>query len=305
MQDRDKELETLQTLKKNYEEIEIPRELSKIVQDTILKATQDLSGGDKMNEKVKNHSKNKSILRSLVGTAAAIVIFVGVFGIAVNTNQAFAQSVQDVPLLGSLAKVFTASEIKEKDNIADVDALIPEVQGLQDKELQVKINNEVHSKINEAVKETKEIIAEYKKDYLATGGTEADYKPLKINVDYSVKCMTDDMLSFVVYKTQNFANAYDEEVYYNYDLKDSKELALKDVLGKDYIKIANEQIKAQIAERSKDQNNIYFKESEGGFTSINENQSFYISKSGNPVVCFHKYEIAPGAMGNQEFEIVK
>ena len=37
--------------------------------------------------------------------------------------------------------------------------------------------------------------------------------------------------------------------------------------------------------------------------SVDEDADFYISADGNPVVCFGEYEIAPGFMGIQEFEI--
>ena len=43
----------------------------------------------------------------------------------------------------------------------------------------------------------------------------------------------------------------------------------------------------------------------GGFTTVDRNTTFYINEAGNPVVTFPKYEIAPGFMGVQEFEIQK
>ena len=43
---------------------------------------------------------------------------------------------------------------------------------------------------------------------------------------------------------------------------------------------------------------------ESGFQSIADDQAFYLNQAGNPVVLFDKYEIAPGYMGAQEFEIV-
>ena len=38
---------------------------------------------------------------------------------------------------------------------------------------------------------------------------------------------------------------------------------------------------------------------------LDENTKFYMNDSGNPVVVFEKYEIAPGAAGPQEFEIIR
>ena len=50
---------------------------------------------------------------------------------------------------------------------------------------------------------------------------------------------------------------------------------------------------------------MYFDGTNGieGFQSIADDQPFYINEAGNPVVVFAKYEIAPGSMGQQEFEI--
>ena len=43
----------------------------------------------------------------------------------------------------------------------------------------------------------------------------------------------------------------------------------------------------------------------GGFDGVDEETKFYLNEQGNPVVCFAKYEVGPGYMGVQEFEIVK
>jgi len=45
----------------------------------------------------------------------------------------------------------------------------------------------------------------------------------------------------------------------------------------------------------------WYEDSEG----INENTKFYMNEAGNPVIVFEKYEIAPGAAGQQEFQIEK
>ena len=64
-------------------------------------------------------------------------------------------------------------------------------------------------------------------------------------------------------------------------------------------------MKEQIAQRSQDPANSYWDGSGGiqGFTSIRDGQPFYLGVDGNPVVMFEEYEIAPGYMGIQEFEI--
>ena len=76
-------------------------------------------------------------------------------------------------------------------------------------------------------------------------------------------------------------------------------------MGEDYINIANESIKTQIAAYGSGTDNPFFSPDMGGFTTIDEETPFYVNEKGNPVICFAKYEIAPGSMGEVQFEIEK
>ncbi|MEG1501183.1 MAG: RsiV family protein, partial [Clostridiales bacterium] len=112
-----------------------------------------------------------------------------------------------------------------------------------------------------------------------------------------------NLLSFTVEKTETLANAYTEMYFYNLDLNKSRQLTLEDVLGKDYKQIVDNSVAKQIAERKKDENNVFFEKEEGGFTGINKDQNFIVNQEGQVVIVFNKYEIAPGCMGIQEFPI--
>ena len=147
-------------------------------------------------------------------------------------------------------------------------------------------------------------VAQYKEAFLATGGTEKEFddKDIQVYVDYDVKSETKDQVSFVLTAYNNMVSA--DYIYecYNVDLKDNSEITLEELLGPDYIDIANESIKEQI---SADDSGLYFDEEMGGFTTITPETKFYINEAGNPVIVFQKYEIAAGAAGMPEFEIVK
>ena len=296
--------EKILNLKKGYKDVEIPEQLTQIVQDTINRAETELLEENIKKEKAQRGKKMKKQIGSI---AAAIVIVIGAFGIGVNTNEAFADSVSQIPVLSSLAKVFTIEQVHEETDSYVADMKIPGIEGLKDEKLQKRINELVHNQVTAAVDETKATMQDYKKAYLETGGKEEDFMQQEISVDYDVKCVSDKVLSFSVYKTETLASAYFDMFYYNYDLTTSQPLTLRDMLGSDYIKIANKQIKEQISERAKNPDNMYWDGSDGieGFTSISDSQQFYVNKAGNPVIVFNKYEIAPGYMGMQEFEIIK
>ncbi|QHI71375.1 DUF3298 and DUF4163 domain-containing protein [Aminipila terrae] len=291
-------------LKKGYEDVEIPDQLQQIVWNTINQAETEL-----LQEKAEKIKRGKKMKKRIGSVAAALVIVIGSFGLGVNTNKAFADTVSDIPVLGSLAKVFTIEQVHEETDSYVADMKIPGIEGLKDKELQQRINELVHKQVTAAVNDTKVIMEENKKAFLETGGKEEDYMQQEISVDYDVMCLNDKILSFSVYKTETLASAYFDMFYYNYDLTTGQPLTLKDLLGNDYKEIANKQIKEQIAERSKNPDNTYWDNCEGmeqdAFKTIKENQQFYVNKKGNPVIVFNKYEIAPGYMGIQEFEIKK
>ncbi|MBE6033733.1 MAG: anti-sigma-V factor rsiV [Clostridiales bacterium] len=291
-------------LKDIYENVEIPAQLAQMVQNTINQAETELLQEDLKQQRLKRDKKMK---RQIGSVAAAAVIVIGSFGLGVNTNKAFADTVSEIPVLGSLAKVFTIEQVHEETDAYVADMKIPGIEGLKDKELQKRINELVHKQVTAAVDETKAMTKEDKKAFLETGGKEEDFMQREIDVDYNVTCVNDKVLSFSVYKTQTMASAYFDMFYYNYDLTTSQPLALRDLLGEKYKEIADKQIKEQIAERSKEADAMYWDGSDGidGFTTISDNQQFYVNKKGNPVIVFNKYEIAPGYMGIQEFEIIK
>lgn len=296
--------EKILNMKKEYEDIAIPGQLSEIVQNTINRAEIEYLKENGRKEKAQRGRKMKKLIGSI---AAALVIVTGSFGIGVNTNEAFADTVSQIPVLGSLARVFTIEQVHEETDTYVADMKIPGIDGLKDVELQKRINELVHNQVTAAVEETKTILEENKQAFLETGGKEEEYMQQEISVDYDVKCLNDKILSFSVYKTETLASAYFDMFYYNYDLTTSQPLTIRDMLGSDYKEITNKQIKAQIMERAKNPDNIYWDGSDGieGFTGIKDNQQFYINQAGNPVIVFNKYEIAPGYMGIQEFEITK
>jgi len=77
-----------------------------------------------------------------------------------------------------------------------------------------------------------------------------------------------------------------------------------------YIEIISENIKDQMRERMKaDDGFIYWVDVDENeefiepFDKISPNQNFYITEEGKLVISFDKYEVGPGYMGIQEFEI--
>ncbi len=282
-------MNTLQDAKKRYEETEIPAELS-------LRISEEIARADK------RRRRGQILRRNLRAAAAAAAAAAVVFTTALNTSTAFAESAGELPVIGAVARVLTFRSYEASDEDLHISVEIPTIEMIESDMdgLAQSVNQEILNLCEQYAQEARTRAQEYRKAFLETGGTEEEWAQhnIQIRVWYEVKSQTDRYLSLAVMGTENWTTAYSETRYYNLDLKDGKLLTLKDVLGENYKQIADEEIRRQMKERA-DSGSVYFE----GFEGIDENTPFYLNESGNPVIVFDKYEIAPGSEGQQEFEI--
>lgn len=288
MERRVKKLKKIEKAKEVYNAIKIPDQLNYVV-----------------NRAISNDGKKKkNVLKPVKYVLSTAICIFFVFTIMLNVNPSFAMSISEIPILGDIAKVFTVKEYKIDDKEKLINAKIPAIENTGNTELEKRINYEIMLKMDEILKEAEQRAAEYKEAVIETGGKEEDYQPINIQIDYEVGYSSDEIVSFVILKSETLASAYTERFFYNIDIETGKKLNLRDVLGNDYKKIVDETIYKEIEERSKNPDNVYFTKDENGFSGIeNEYQNFYINSDGKVVIVFEKYEIAPGYMGTQEFVI--
>jgi Skp family chaperone for outer membrane proteins len=338
----------LKIAKDIYDKIEIPKELNQIVTDSLTNSEKKVSDVPINNKRKHNFPKFRNTLVAAAAVVACFMIALnssGTFaqaagsvpflgGIAkVLTIRSYQTSDDNMNISVNVPEI-VADESKNADNTSsDIDTSKESVQqtaeqvqgtdsGVTDNTGSVKtgdvdqfvtdINAEIDSIVNNYQKDAKSRMQADKEAFIATGGNEEDWakREMNINVDYKVKYQQDNLLSLVLSADESWYGAYDMRYYYNIDLKQNKELTLKDILGEDYTEIANASIIKQMKERAaEDPNMVYWSitddEKSGitGFSSVDENSKFYLNEDGRPVVCFDKYEIAPGFMGDQEFVI--
>ena len=279
-------MKSMEEAKRKYDEIPIPSELSKRVGKEIEKA----------------NMKRKKILvfrrRVQKGTAAAAAVVV-LFTAALNTNTAFAETAGQLPVIGPVARVLTFRSYQTEEEDLKISVEIPTIEMISEdmNGLEQSVNEEILALCEQYAQAAKTRAEEYRQAFLDTGGTEEEWAAhnIEIKVWYEVKSQTDEYLSLAIMGTENWSSAYSETKYYNFDLKEGKLVTLQDILGDEYQQIANKSIQNHMKENSE----IYWDDFEG----IQEDTPFYLNESGNPVIVFEKYEIAPGSEGQQEFEI--
>lgn len=279
----------LKKIKKVYDSIEIPQNLEFVINKAINKA--------------KPHKKNYTRAFIKVCTSAVATSF-ALFVILLNTSESFAKSMENIPIICNLAEVFTVREYKEKTELDLIEAKVPGIKNTGNNELEKKINEGISNEIDKLIEEARNRAKDYQEAVLATGGTLENYNPIKIDIDYEITYQDEEIVSFVITKTESLSDAYTEQYFYNVNLKTGKVLDLRDVLGENYKEIVDKEIKKQMAEREETGEAIYFSEAAGGFSGIkDEYQDFYINENKKVTVVFPKYEIAAGAFGIQRFEI--
>lgn len=284
----------IEQAKKYYNEIEVPSEFHQRIKQTI--------------KKERRKQIRKRAMHFVTAGAAAVLLIIMA---ELNTNAVFAKEVSQIPVIGKVAQILTFRSFNYETDMASVSAKIPGVEidsvTVKEQKYSNQVNAAIQKKCDAYIKAAIKRVEDYKKAFLETGGTKKEFeeKKIVIKVDYEIKSETKERLSFAVIGTESWVSAYAMTDYYNLDLKSQKPITLKDVLGKNYISIANEQIKEQMKEQEQNQNIKYWEDDQSKFKSIKKDTDFYLDADGNPVIVFQKYEIGPGSIGRVEFTIHK
>lgn len=287
-------MKRLKEARRRYDSIPIPEELSERVMMEVEKAEMMHS------KKLIKLKRNTYMKRAAVAAAAVAVLFTA----GVNTSEAFAKGISDIPVLGALAEVVTFRSYETKTEDLEISVEIPGIEMISEdlKGLEKNVNEEIHQFCQEYADEAVKRAEEYKQAFLETGGTKEEWieHHITIKVWYEIKAQTDQYLSLAVMGTENWSNAYSQTKYYNFDLKAGKWITLKDILGDQYAEIAEQSIRSQVTKREEETGMEFWMDDWKG---VDADTSFYVDSDGVPVIVLEQYEIAPGAAGQQEFRI--
>ena len=166
----------------------------------------------------------------------------------------------------------------------------------------MRVNDQIRRLCEQYAQKGADRARQYRQAFLATGGSEGEWKAhdIRISVCYEILAQTDEYLSLGIMGKDNWSGSSYRAKYYTIDDgKTGKVVTLRDILGDDYRIIADTSIRRQMNRCWND--GAY----EGAFTGVDEDTPFYVNETGNPVVVFPAYTIAPGSQGRPEFEIRK
>lgn len=279
----------------------------KILKEEYASAIAPEGGKQKVVEAMERAEKKKNKIRKIRIRCIAAAAVIGIIILLPNTNASIAMAMGNIPVIGQFFKVITWKnyEYEDKNNHANVEVpLIAEVTEAEKKESSLEGAKAVNKSVEEY---TDMLVKKFNEDMDASGD---GHKSL--DVTYDVITDTDDWFTLKMNTLEIQASGYQHYKFYHINKKTGEVATLKDLFkdGSNYVNAISEEVKAQMREQmAADENMMYFLESEDmpefDFKEIAVDQNFYFNDSGEIIIVFDEYAVAPGYMGCPEFEISK
>lgn len=217
--------------------------------------------------------------------AAALALFITV----PNVSPAAAAAMSEIPVLNAIVRVVTFRNYTFDDGIHNADMSVAELGG-----------GDAAQTVNDQVQVFTDRLMERFRAQCES--MEQGYGSL--NVTSQVVTDSDTWFTLRIDAVETQASDYQFSRFYHIDKVTGQTVTLKDLFREDadYMTTLSDEVRRQMHTRMEENpENAYSVEE---FTSIAADQNFYFSQSGELVLVFDEYTIAPGYMGMPEFTIL-
>lgn len=274
-------------MSKRIDEFKNQYENIKASEDLIMKAEKEIK-----------KSRRIRVYRTCAATAAALVLSVG---LVANVSPTFAYAMSNVPVMSEIVRVITFGRYQWEDNGYEIKVETPQLEGLLDKEIQDKLNEEFQEQAQSVIAGFEQSVKELKEEF----GDETVH--MGIEYSYNVKTDNEDVLAIDVYTFYASGSSMTVHNFYTIDKHTGQIYTLKGLFkdGADYVTPISEYIRGEMERRNAEEDGMFWVNDDimENFEKIKDDQNFYINNDGNIVICFDKYEVAAGAQGSPEFVI--
>ena len=231
----------------------------------------------------------KLMKRTGMPAAAAMVAIT----LLTNLHPTIANAMEQIPVIGPIAKVVTFRTYENKTNNFEANIQIPQIEAAPET-------------LNKSIEEyAQELIAAYEGELSQSQG-EGSY-----SLDSSYKVVTDNdrYLCLRIDTTIVMASGAQSTKIFTIDKTTGKQLSLKELFKDrpEMLSSITANIKEQMASQmAADDSVSYFYNSdmpEDDFKELTGDESFYFNEEGLLGIAFDEYEVAPGYMCAVEFTI--
>lgn len=270
------EKQILEQWKEAYTAIAVPKEAKSRIEAGISKARREQTRRDYM-----------KTVKQLGISAAAVVV---TFGVAVNASPAIANAMDNIPVIGNIAKVFTVNTYTHQNGGMQADVQVPNLDG------NVDANADIDAY-------AQQLITQYEQQIASTQGGERHYA---LESDYEVVSDGPRYVSIQINTAVTEASGTEYVKIFTIDKSTGKQIAWKDLITDETVRKAiSANILTQMQEQMEaDESKVYFTTPDmDGFQALTGEESFYLNEAGELVIVFNEYDVAPGYMGIVRFVI--
>ena len=267
------------------DDFKVPEGVSKVIDDTLSSLPDNV-----------NRRRKKVYLKQILSAAACLPLVF--FVVLPNCSTAYAQALENIPVISSIIKVVTVRNYIYSDDNHDLNISVPHIENE---------SGDAESYINKDVDELTKILSDRFYEELDLDGDEGHSS---VYVDYEVVTNTDKWftLRLRVFEAAGSSNTYYK--YYHIDKIKGCIVELSDLAVDDsfYSKLKTEVQRQMKVEMDADKDIEYWLEDDPFGTYYlepGENSNFYWNDDGDLVIVFNKYDAAPGFMGTPEFTVKK
>lgn len=274
----------MDNLKSEYESIPVPKEAKERMLAGIAQAKKEQKGMIIM-----------KFAKKTGGAAAAAMIAITVLA---NATPALANAMEQIPVIGSIAKVVTFRTYEDKKDNFEADIKVPQVTIEGTEGTQVPANKSIEDYGNE-------LIAMYEEELSRDNG-EGHYG---LDSQYEVVTDNSKYLSIRIDTTLTMASGTQFVKVFTIDKATGNIISLKDLFHDrpEMLEAVSDNIKSQMAQQmAKDDSVVYFYQSDmpdEDFKGLTGDESYYFNENGELVITFNEYDVAPGYMGAVQFTI--
>ena len=213
-----------------------------------------------------------------------------------NLSVAYAEAVDDIPVIGNLVRVFTIRNYFYEDGHRELQVKVPSVVDPDHKEAEDLLNQDVTALTNNVINQF------YHKLELSEGDGYGS-----VTVDYETISNAPHWFTLKLTVNELAASSYVYERYYHIDRTNGRYVTFSDLFTREKYAALEAIILDQMKERmEEDEKKVYWIDDvtqKDNFAALHDDQNFYFKENENLVIVYDQYEVAPGYMGSSEFEI--
>lgn len=274
----------LEQLRQEYETLPVPDEARERIRKGIAQGKAEAG-----KSQTKGIIFMKLMKRTGMTAAAAMVAIT----LLTNINPDIANAMEQLPVIGPIAKVVTFRTYENKTNHFEANVQIPQIESAPEA-------------LNQSIEEyAQKLIADYEAELSHSQG-EGNYS---LDSSYKVVTDTDRYLCLRIDTTVVMAGGAQYTKIFTVDKTTGTSVSLKELFKDrpEMLARVSANIKEQMADQmAKDASVHYLYNSdmpEDDFKELTGDESFYFNEDGLLVITFDEYEVAPGYMGAVEFTI--